>query len=308
MQRISIAALVLFGVVIGCSSPESGSNPVIQAANGLQVYQPGHAVEVELFAPGAINSSWPEFGISFTATGDTVYFDRTIKDRTKATIMQSIRVDGVWQTPSIAPFSGPTFDVDPFVTPDGGVFYGSLQFDVERDSLASFDLWFWPGSGDPVRLPRPLNSDDNESFLTATLDGTLYFGSNRNGSAQIFESSFLDGVRSEPRVIPISGVTNPGNPLITPDGSTLVFASENPDGWTELSFICKMDGAWSSPVTFPEPINSSSMEYAPGMDPEGYLYFASERPGMVSDVEPGVRPPADIYKSNLNVLELCSVE
>ena len=56
---------------------------------------------------------------------------------------------------------------------------------------------------------------------------------------------------------------------------------------------------------FPDPINSPSMEYAQGVDGEGFLYFASERPGMVVDVEAGSRPPADIYKSNLKIDSLC---
>lgn len=305
MNRVAFAIL-LFVLVGGCSEPEAVIQPS-ELRLDLPVFDPGFDVEVSLFEPGVVNSTWPEFGISFTASGDTVYFDRTIKDRTRATIMRSIKVDGLWQAPEIAPFSGPTFDVDPYVTPDGSIFYGSLQIDVERDSLASFDLWFWSGSGDPVRLPRPLNSDGNESFLTATADGTLFFGSNRNGPAQIFRSEFKDGNRQPPEVVPITSVKNPGNPLISWDGRVLVFASEDEEGWTELSFACSVGNAWSAPTLLPDPINSSSMEYAPGVDKEGFLYFASERPGMVIEIEDGVRPPADIYKSNLKIDSLCPV-
>ena len=299
-----IFLLVLALVFFGCSSPET----IVEetgARLGLEVYTPDFPIEVALFEPGVVNSTWPEFGITFTASGDTLYFDRTIKDRTKATILRSIRVNGAWQEPEVASFSGPTFDVDPFVTSDGGIFYSSLQFDAERDSLASFDLWFWPGFGSPVRLPRPLNSDRNESFLTAMDDGTLFFGSNRNGPAQIFKSEFVNGQREAPVVVPLSSVINPGNPLISKDGRTLVFASEAEDGWTVLSFSCNLAGVWSTPISLPDPINSPSMKYAPAVDGEGFLYFASERPGMVVDVEAGSRPPADIYKSNLKIDSLC---
>lgn len=308
MTRIflTLTTMCLVGVTAlsGCT-PGGAKEPTIDPVSGLPIFQSEIPITVEIFAPGVVNSTWPEFGISFTAGGDTLYFDRTIKDRTKATVLRSVAIDGVWQEPEVAPFSGPTFDVDPFVTSDGGIFYSSLQFDVERDSLASFDFWFWSGTGDPVRLPRPLNSDANESFMTGTLDGALYFGSNRNGPAEIFVSDFKEGQRYTPVVVPIEGVTNPGNPLISPDGNTLVFASEMNDGQTQLSFICRSEGVWSSPTLFPEPINSADMEYAPGMDREGYLYFASERQGMVLEAFEGDRRPSDIYQSNLKISSLC---
>ena len=299
--------IALFIFIGGCASPQAEELP-IESRLGIPVFTPEEPVTVEIFLPDVVNSTWPEFGITFTSSGDTLYFDRTIKDRTKATIMQSVRVNGLWQDSQVASFSGPTFDVDPYVTADGGVFYGSLQIDVERDSVASFDLWFWPGSGDPVRLPRPLNSDLNESFLTGTNDGTLYFGSNRNGPAQIFKSAFNDGKRLAPEVVPISSVVNPGNPLVSLDGNTLIFASEDEEGWTDLSFSCGVLGVWTSPQALPDPINSSSMEYAPGRDNEGYLYFTSERPGMLATVPDGERPPSDIYKSSLKIETLCPAQ
>jgi hypothetical protein len=303
MTRILLTFAVI--ILLGACNSSVSQEPKIDAVSGLRIYEPDSLINATIFAPGVVSSTWPEFGISFTADGDTVYFNRTIKDRTSATIMRSVRENEVWLNPEVASFSGPTFDVDPFVTSDGGVFYSSLQFDVERDSLASFDLWFWGGTGAPVRLPRPLNSDANESFITGTDSGALYFGSNRNGPAQIFVSDFKDGQRYTPSVIPIPGVTNPGNPLISPDGNTLVFVSEMDDGQTQLSFICKAEGGWSLPLILPEPINSPEMEYSPGRDPNGFLYFASERNGMVLNDFEGDRRPSDIFKSNLKISSLC---
>ncbi|MDA1028537.1 MAG: hypothetical protein O3B41_05730 [Bacteroidetes bacterium] len=306
MTRIVLFLLTIC-LVGGCSS-DGAKDPNVDPVSGFPIFQPVEPIVVEIFAPGVVSSTWPEFGISFTAGGDTLYFTRTIKDRTKASILRSFWKDSTWQEPEVAPFSGPTFDVDPHVTPDGGIFYSSLQYDLERDSLASFDFWFWPGSGDPVRLPRPLNSDANESFITGTADGDLYFGSNRSDSARIYITDFRDGQRYAPVVVPIEGVTNPGHPLISLDGNTMVFGSEMNDGQTQLSFVCLIDGKWSLPTLLPEPINSPDMEYAPGMDPAGFLYFSSERPGMVIDDFEGDQRPSDIYKTNLKVSSLCATK
>lgn len=302
-KTILVAGLLAF--LVGCSAQSSSDQNVLSRV-GLPVVALDVVPEATIFEPGVINSTWPEFGITFNVTGDTLYFGRTIKDRTKATILRAVNVDGKWQDPEVASFSGPTFDVDPKIMADGSVFYSSLQYDVERDSLASFDFWVWAEGGNPIRLPRPLNSDANESYITGTLDGTLYFGSNRNGAAQIFKSEFDGSQRHAPVAVPISGVINPGNPLVSPTGDVLVFASEDENGWTDLSFVCNVLGAWTTPQSLPEPINSEWMEYAPGLDHEGWIYFASERPGMVTEVGPDERLPADIYKSNININSLCA--
>lgn len=303
-MRNTVLFFGFIALLAGCSSKPTTESAEFSRV-GFPIASLEVAPEVNIFEPGIINSTWPEFSITFNATGDTLYFGRTIKDRTKASIMRSVRVDNIWQDPSVASFSGPTFDVDPKIMADGSVFYGSLQFDVERDSLASFDIWVWGGSGDPIRLPRPLNSDANESFMTGTLDGALYFGSNRDGRASIFKSEFTDGNRQAPIQVPILGAVNPGNPLVSPDGSVLIFASEDENGWTDLSYMCNVLGTWSTPISFPDPINSEWMEYAPGIDNEGWMFFTSERPGMVVDIVPDERMPADIYKSNVNISQLC---
>ena len=287
----------------GCSTDQ----PETSAENaGMPVWEASEPVVVELFAPGVVNSTWPEFSITFTASGDTAYFDRTIKDRSQLAIMQTIKVDGVWQNPEVAPFSGHFFDVDPFVAPgSAGVFFSSRQIDPDRGGIHSFDHWFWSGEGDPIRLPRPLSSDNNESYLSATLDGTLVFSSDRNSGSDIYMSRVVNGVRSEPEIVDIPNTESPGNPLITPDGQTLLFQNDL-FGASKIAFTCLTDDGWSEPKLLPHEINSAYVDFAPAMHPSGRFFFTSERPGMVTDVEPGARPPGDIYETSLNVNDLCS--
>ncbi len=303
--RIGFASS-LCGIVLllgGCSS-ENVDSPVQKLK--LAEWEAPEPVVVELFAPGVVNSTWPEFGISFTASGDTAYFDRTIKDRSQLAIMRTVRLDGVWQNPEVAPFSGHFFDVDPFVVPGkgSGVFFSSRQIDPDRGGVYSFDHWFWSGQGEPIRLPRPLSSDGNEYFLTATLDGTLFFSSDRSSASDIYISRIIDGMRVDPEIVTIPNTESPGNPLVTPDGKTLVFQNDL-FGASKIVFSCRTDSGWTEPLLLPRAINSAYVDFAPAMHPDGTFFFTSERPGMVTDVIPGQRPPGDIYTTNVNVNDFC---
>lgn len=54
--------------------------------------------------------------------GDTAYFgaaDGFFPQTREATIYRSVGVDGAWQAPDVAPFSGAHPDIDPFITSDG---------------------------------------------------------------------------------------------------------------------------------------------------------------------------------------------
>jgi hypothetical protein len=263
-------------------------------------------ISVEIFAPGHVNSTWPEFGIAFSVTGDTVYYNRTNVNRTGLAIMRSIRTDGEWKIPEVAPFSGEFFDILPFVAPDGSIFFSSRR--INPDTKAeSLDNMLYLANGSVVRLPGLLNSDSTESFVSVTLDGSIVFESNRSGANQMLISRMENGARLDPEPILIPGVREPGNPLIAEDGSMIVFVDAAGES-SNLHFSCKVEGGWSISERLPGPINSSYDDFAPSRDRDGFLYFSSQRPGMVQVVDErqeGSRP-SDIYKSSLNLATLCA--
>jgi Tol biopolymer transport system component len=50
-------------------------------------------------------------------------------------------------------------------------------------------------------------------------------------------------------------------------------------------------------------VNTQYAEFAPGISPDGkYLFFTSERPGIVAATPEG-RPPGDIYQVELSSIE-----
>jgi len=83
-----------------------------------------------------------------------------------------------------------------------------------------------------------------------------------------------------------------GHPAISPDGNTLYFVSDKPDGFggTDL-YSCERNanGTWKQPQNLGKTINSEGKEMFPFVDKDGTLYFSSDR----SDGMGGL----DIFKS-----------
>lgn len=281
----------------------------LAACTGDELSKPeseSSGITVEIFAPGDVNSTWPEFGITFSVTGDTVYYNRTNVNRTGLAIMRSIWADGEWKIPEVAPFSGEFFDILPFVASDGSIFFSSRRINPET-KVESLDNMLYRNDGSVMRLPGLLNSDSTESFVSVTLDGSIVFESNRSGTNQMLMSRIENGVRLDPEPILIPGVREPGNPLIAEDGSMIVFVDAAGES-SNLHYSCRVEGGWSISKRLPEPINSSYDDFAPSRDRDGFLYFSSQRPGMVQTVDERKKgaPPSDIYKSSLNLATLCA--
>lgn len=244
----------------------------------------------QIFAPGNISSSAPEFGTTFTPDGKTVYFNRTNADRTVIEIFESHLRNGRW-TPAVkSAFSGAR-DIDPFVAPDGRRLYYCAN-----GPDGQLDLWFLTRAGkqwtSPRRLDPPVNSPQTEVFVSATRGGDLYFASNRSGRNEIYRATPAGQI--ELQNIPGGDASNP---LIDPRGRFLIFVSTRTGGLgaADLWVTFRQPGGWSEPRNLGSGVNSPHADFAPGLSPGGTtLYFTSERPGVVPQWTTG-RPPGDIY-------------
>jgi Tol biopolymer transport system component len=262
----------------------------------------------EIFALGSISTELPEFAVSFTPDGETAYFNRTNTERSELAIMVS-RWDGSsWSPAAIATFSGEFFDVDPFVTPDGSrLYFSSNRSTLSGDTVPNFNTWFVDLEGEEIAaaqpLPEPFNSEASEIFVSGTRDGTLYFRSDRDGTSRTYRASVTDAGPSV-EVVPIDmNLTDGiGNPLIAPDERFLLFVPEAPSraGAADVYISYRTPTGWTPGEVLGGGVNSSYTDFAPALGPNGeYLYFTSERPGVVPGVEEGVRPPGDIYRISL---------
>lgn len=149
--------------------------------------------------------------------------------------------------------------------------------------------------------PGVVSTDDDEYAGAITPDGaTIYFNKSVPTSNQyvIVMSHMTDGHWAAPEVAPFSGRYSDTDPVLSPDGRTLYWASDRPAGgkvkhdydiWkTERT----SNGNWGPPEHLSAPINSDQNEYIASVTRDGTMYFSSARDG-------GERGTVDIYRSRL---------
>jgi hypothetical protein len=246
----------------------------------------------------------PEFAISFAADGNVAYFDRANADRSKLMIVASAFANGAWQPAAALPWSTGEFrDVDPFVF--GDRVYFSSNRPRPGSTATDFDTWYVVRTGatwgEPVHVDGAPSGPGNQVFVSIARDGTLYFQSDASGGGDIYRASRGAGAIPYPAAAPIEELStsvSEGNPAISPDGTLLVFVSDREGGLGGADLYASQfrDGAWSPARNLGEVVNSSFGDFAPAFSPDGkYLFFTSERPGVVPAPASG-RPPGDIYQ------------
>lgn len=270
-------------------------------------------VAVSLVGEGVISTEAPEFGASFTPSGDTLFFGRSSRSDGRATILFSVRDSTGWSEPRTAPFSGEFSDVDPFVTPDGD----RLYFSSDRPApvgAAGLNTWWVDRTGSGWSEPRsfgpPLNSRSDEVFVSATREGAVYFGSRRRGDQRVFRTTEIDDGWTAPEPQHFGQLKGTGQPLVAPDGSFILLTNLGPGGTPDLYVSCRTASGWGRPLPLPPGVNSDHADYSPALDPrDGTLVFTSGRrevgaPAPDAKVD-SVRRPGDLYRSSYRPVEQC---
>jgi Tol biopolymer transport system component len=84
---------------------------------------------------------------------------------------------------------------------------------------------------------------------------------------------------------------------------TMVGCGGGSKGGADLYASRAHGGAWSAARNLGPAINSPFADFAPAFSPDGkYLFFTSERPGIVPTPESGARPPGDLYQIEVAAL------
>jgi Tol biopolymer transport system component len=307
--RHPLLALLLSAAA--CGDPAGvatrAGSPTLDAADA-----PGGPVaRPTLFEPGVISTEREEYRVSFTPSGDTVYFTRGdlfFPISQQATIYYSTFERGRWTEPRVAPFSGTYADIDPFVSPDGQRLYFSSIRPVDGVQRADADLWMVEriasGWSEPVHLGNLVNTPYDELYPSVSSDGTIYFGSPRPGGFggwDVWSSTPQDGVYGA-AVNVGPGVNSPVwdfNPVVSEDGTTLFFTSLNRPGGYGLGdiYVSRLaEGAWAPAVNLGPVVNTAADEYHPALSPkEKTLYFIRHT------YAPWV--PGDVYRVPLRATE-----
>ena len=240
-----------------------------------------------VFAPGSISTGDFESHPAFTPDGTTLYYLKDAPNFSFWSMVVSRFENGAWQAPQLVPWSGQYRDADPFITSDGRRLYFISDRPVDGKAKQDLDIWMVEREGDgwsaPKHLDPPVNSAGNEWFPTVAADGTLYFGSDREGG---LGKTDLYRCRKACEAAENLGanVNSPSDefePLINADQTMLIFmASGRPEGKGagDLYVSVMADGKWQPARNLGEPINSRALEIGPKISPDGrWLFFTSTR-------------------------------
>jgi Tol biopolymer transport system component len=174
-----------------------------------------------------------------------------------ATIYTSQFGPDAWTEPATIQFSEEINSYrDPFISPDGTMFYFISTAAIPGSpSTGKENIWMMEKQGEGWGEPQPLPASINTLSLhwTISVDDNynLYFSAQKDGNTDIFLSSYVEGMYTEPIRLdaPINTEAIELTPNIAPDESYLLFtriASRTDPPHLYISYA--LDSAWSDPI------------------------------------------------------------
>jgi hypothetical protein len=229
----------------------------------------------EQFGVGVIDNNERIFAVTFSPDGKECFYTKSLKTNT---IMTTREIDGKWNKPIIADFSGQTFDFEPHITLDGKkMIFGSMRSSPGMDKQNELHQWVIEKRDDEWSEPRPMGSPFSDRFcmyVSVAENGNIYF----TGNDGIYLSKPLNGTYSSPEKLShvINNLQYAAHPCIAPDESYLIFDAQPQEGNAELFVSFRDDnGTWSTPQTFDTRFNTDQEELCAFVTRDGkYLFFS----------------------------------
>ena len=237
-------------------------------------------------APGLISQPTEyEFGSVFNQ--DLTEFFYSVSDQDKSETRHMQLKDGQWTAPETILVADRWGYNDPFLSPDEQRLYViSLQPHNGEGEPKDYDIWYVKrqvdGWSQPINAGAPINSKANEYYISFTVDGAMYFSSNRgDGNFDIYRAPYENGIFTE--AIRLGSAVNTAHyeadVFVDPRERYLIFAANRPEGLGRgdlyISFR-EADGSWTPSKNMGEAINSPGHELCPYVSPDGqYLFYTS---------------------------------
>lgn len=242
-----------------------------------------------MLAPGFVSTMDDDSHPTLSPDGRTLYFLKNTPSFDLWTIVESSWQGDRWGPIRTVPFSGQYPDGDLVFQADGqrALFVSSRP--VNGKPRTDTEIWAIErtaaGWSEPRHVPE-LSGPGDEWFPTLTADGSVVFGSTRDGGkggCDLWRSQWRDG-RFQPPVnlgAPLNTAAEEIEAFIARDESYIVFAAKGrPDslGQYDIYVSERRGGVWREPRNAGEPINSTGWDFSPRMTPDGrYFTFTSNR-------------------------------
>lgn len=265
-------------ILAACIASSSCNN------SGIAYPAPAPDSSPEIFLPGIVSSDTLDFNATFSVDGKTFYFSRS-RNR-KYVIYETVYRDNKWQPEVISPLFDTLYsNTDPFVAPDKAIYFISNRPKDKSDTTDDYDIYRMVKQGKSYGPPEYLadvNSDSTEYYVSVSRAGNIYFSSYREGNLDLYRSAKADTGYKKPVNLgrPVNTEFDEHDPLIAPDESFLVYASDRPHGLGQadlyISRRVKDKGKWLGGVPL-NVINTNTYEYCPYLSPDGkYFFYSSE--------------------------------
>jgi Tol biopolymer transport system component len=255
-----------------------------------------------------INSAARDAEPTFTADGNTMYFNCFDRGRVGSDICVTHRVDGQWSDPVIveAVSTEEYSEVEPLLSPDGRQLF---IMSARPDGVGSADFWVsdlvdgeWT---EPRNLGAPFNTPDMDhciyfagpnwefAYWTSTRPGG--FGGNDIWMSERVNGEWQPAVNLGPNV---NTAATEHHSLPSPDGRSLYVTAYREDGFGgEDIYVTTRDGngAWGPLVNLGPSVNSERDDRCPAFSPDhSVFYFDSEREGGFGNKDLWWIPYADV--------------
>ncbi|MBQ5948301.1 PD40 domain-containing protein [Massilia sp. ST3] len=225
-----------------------------------------------MFLPGVVSDDGA-FGLTLSPDGQHALWVKSGGTRARLVIMEARKVNGAWQAPSVAPFSGVegANDIDPMFSPDGrSLIFQSNRPVPDRPARKGFDIYAVErtaqGWGAVRHLGHEINTDASESSAAMAANGSIYFMKEAPGmQSDLWVSELVGGRYGAPRNLglPVNTKARESNPYVAPDESYLIyFSAADLETRPDLFIAFREKGRWSTPKRLRAPINSNDPDDA----------------------------------------------
>jgi len=249
----------------------------------------------QIFAPGIISrDDIRVLNSVFSPDGSEFFFNTSVnrnKPNFRYVMQHTKRINGVWQKPKVASFSGIYSDVDMSFSLDGNKLYfrtnrfssdhSKMQFVVSEKNA---DDW-----SSPKLLEFPVPSDELKSHPLFDKKGSVYFASSRAGgytSVDMYYSKYEKGSYAAPVNLgkKLNSEFDRSEVVVDPDGKYMLFnigGREDTIGRGDIYISFNQgDGSWSELIHTGPKINvANAANFCPAISADGkYIFFTRSLP------------------------------